>query len=450
MSPKSVELRQQREDKSDKAQAILDAAEQQERNLTAAENVQFNKLVQEVSQLDKQIEDQETLDANQKILRASRVSSNGLGAYGFLPGHNPGGPTMGPRVLQPTLKAFTGDRQQAQRDAYDSGLWLMATLLDDEGARNELVSRRGDTWMSQNTGSAAKGGYLVPTPLQNAILVARAQVGATRRLARIIPMDAPTLSIPKREGGLTVYYPGEESTFTDSDAEFGQLKLEVVKRGVLAYVSNEVQRDAVVSMTDMLATEMGHAFALQEDREFILGDGSSTYGKEVGLNNAIGAGGVYTNSTDDHDAWEDFDLSDFYATMSLIPDQYRVEGQLSWLCSAAFKWQVMDRLTAAVNGAGTTVVVDGQPRMMFLGYPVVLSDRMPTASDASLKSCYFGNFPHSALLGERDEIRIALSEHVAFKEDRLAVRGTTRYDLLLHDMGDADSPGAIVALATNS
>ncbi|WP_442481886.1 phage major capsid family protein [Aeoliella sp. SH292] len=142
----------------------------------------------------------------------------------------------------------------------------------------------------------------------------------------------------------------------------------VAKRGIFAYISNELQADAVVPVTDMLAAEMGHAFALQEDREFILGDGTSTYGREVGLNNAIGSAGVFTNTTDDHDAWAELTLSDFYGTMSLIPDKFRVDGQLAWLCSAAFKWQVMDRLTAAVNGAGTTVVVDGQPRAMFLGY----------------------------------------------------------------------------------
>ena len=450
MTSREAELRQERADLAERGQMLLDKANQQHRDLNTAEAAEFNKLMADMDELGTKIESQHNLDANKTKLREVRLANRQPERFGMLPGSRSASFTESkPTVLAPTLKAFDGggDKQQAQRDAYDSGLWIRAAVLGENEAKMELQSRRGEVWMSQNESTNVKGGYLVPAPLQNAIIVAREQVGATRKLARVIPMGSPTLDIPKRTGGLTTYYVDEEASITESDAEFGQLQLDVKKRGIFAYVSNELQRDAIVSVTDMLATEMGHAFALTEDKEFILGDGTSTYGSEVGLATAIGSAGIH-EAESGNTTWATLDLNDFYGVMSKIPDKYRVEGQLAWLVSSAFKWQVMDRLAAEVNGAGTTVVVDGQPRAMFLGYPVVTSDRMPTATAVDTVAAYFGNFKHSALLGERDEIRIALSEHYAFKEDRLALRGTTRYDILLHDMGDGSEAGAIVALQT--
>ena len=216
---------------------------------------------------------------------------------------------------------------------------------------------------------------------------------------------------------------------------------------MLTYISSELREDAAVPIVDFLMAEMGHALALKEDTEAINGDGTSTYGGVMGLLESVGSAGI-ANLDSTETSWGAIDLSDFYEVLSLVPDLYRVRGAMSWLCSAAFKWQVMDRIAAQVNGAGASQVIDGQMRDIFLGCPVVLSDRMPTTSDVSQLCCLFGNFGHSFILGDRGSLRMDMDHSVAFTSDRTALRATSRYDIVTHDMGDDSSAGAVVGLKT--
>jgi HK97 family phage major capsid protein len=195
---------------------------------------------------------------------------------------------------------------------------------------------------------------------------------------------------------------------------------------------------------------MGHQFALKEDEEAILGDGTSTYGMVQGIRNAIAlaTASIYT-PTDDHDSWDELTLADHFGAMSLLADKYR-GLPLSWLCSGPYKWQVFDRLSLSQGGTVPSDVVNGMRVPTFLGYPVVVSDRMPTSSAVSQVSAIFGAFENAGVIGERAGIRIAVSEHVAFTSHRIAVRGTTRYDINVHEAGDTTTAGAIVGLATHS
>ena len=60
----------------------------------------------------------------------------------------------------------------------------------------------------------------------------------------------------------------------------------------------------------------------------------------------------------------------------------------------------------------------------------------------------FGAFGDCAILGERTGIRIATSEHVAFTTDQIAVRGTVRYDIKVHEQGNTSTAGALASLKT--
>lgn len=448
MTKAVAELRMERAELGDKAQAILDKAEKEKRDLTTAETVEFNAAMGKVEQLAEKIADAELVEANKKALLTQRLEEKRAAGDPFAgPAPIESAYVSNIKVKSPTLTAFRGP--QAARDALDCGLWLKSTILRDDDARHKLAARRGPEWMTQNEGTGAKGGYLVPAPLHAAILEARASVGAVRQLARIIPMSSETLEVPRFDTGVSVYYPGEEGEITASDADFSKIKLECVKRAALVLMSSELADDALVSMSDWLTSELGYRFAATEDNEAINGDGTSTYGKEVGLKNAIGAGSIYTAATG-VDTWPELGTSDFLGTIAKLPDRYRQRDQLRWLVSPSFKVQVMDRLALAANGATSMVIVDGIPQERFLGYPVVESTYMPSATAASTVCCYFGNFQYGMILGERNEIRVSLSEHSHFATDQVALRATSRYDILIHDAGDASNAGAIVALKTNS
>jgi HK97 family phage major capsid protein len=50
------------------------------------------------------------------------------------------------------------------------------------------------------------------------------------------------------------------------------------------------------------------------------------------------------------------------------------------------------------------------------------------------------------MMGTRRGITIATSEHIYFETDEIGIRGTERFDINVHDIGDTTNAGPIVAL----
>ena len=54
------------------------------------------------------------------------------------------------------------------------------------------------------------------------------------------------------------------------------------------------------------------------------------------------------------------------------------------------------------------------------------------------------------MMGDRLAVNFATSADFAFDEDVLTLRATTRYDVQVHEPGDASNAGAYVGLATTA
>ncbi|MBA3485246.1 MAG: phage major capsid protein, partial [Pirellulales bacterium] len=227
---------------------------------------------------------------------------------------------------------------------------------------------------------------------------------------------------------------------------FGQVSLTAVKRAILSKVSRELRDDAIISIADHTASRMGFEFALSEDADFIDGDATSTYHGEMGLKNAIGAGGVSTAATG-HDTWPELDMADFTACMGKLPSKYAT--MTAWVCSANFYYSTMLRVQAA--GGGNTIASlqggDGG-RPLFLGKPVYFTDYMPTTTSAATVCTFYGNFGDAVMIGNRQDFEFAMSDQRYFAEDLIGLRGITRFDINVHEPGDASNAGAYVALKT--
>jgi HK97 family phage major capsid protein len=73
---------------------------------------------------------------------------------------------------------------------------------------------------------------------------------------------------------------------------------------------------------------------------------------------------------------------------------------------------------------------------------------MPQATATSTVSALYGSFNDAVMIGDRGGVSIKQSEHLNFDQDVLAVLATTRYDINVHDSGDASNAGAYVGLKT--
>lgn len=448
------EIREELDALLDAAKAIQSLAEKESRELTAEESAEWTRLMDEESGLvvAKQAEFDHAvkLDRERKALAVARTRSNEshLGAERIDDG-KPRAENVTVRHAIAPLQAFRGET--AARDAYDCGHWLRAMLAASRGRRDEqseaVIARRGwDIRASQTEGTATAGGYLVPDPLEAAFIEYRQAVGVMRNLADVHVMTADTLNVPKLTSGQTVRYPGEAGAITASDEAWGQVAFSAVKRSILSYVSQELKDDAIINIMDQAVSRMAYQFALQEDNEAINGDGTSTYGGETGILTALGAGGV-SQAASGHDTWPEIDAADVTAWLAKLPSQHSMNETI--VCSRAFYFAVLYRLMVSAGGNTVdTLMGGGGGRYSFYGIPVVLTDRMPTATAAATVCALYGNFPQAIALGDRSGLEFATSDQYAFNQGLLAIRGVTRYDWNAHNCGDGSNAGAVVALKT--
>ncbi|HXE52771.1 MAG TPA: phage major capsid protein [Tepidisphaeraceae bacterium] len=359
-----------------------------------------------------------------------------------------------------SLKHFVGP--DADERAYRFGMFCLGVYGKKQGidfclrqgiplidASGEIV--RDVTTKTSRENVNTSSGFLVPDEFQNDLIDLREKFGVFRQNAKIVPMASDTRSDPRRVNGVTAYFVGESTAATLSDKQWDRVRLTAKKLMVLTKYSNELNEDAVLNIGDDLAGEIAYAFALKEDQCGFIGDGSSTYGGIVGVTNKLlmvdptGTnnpanimGLVVASGTGYATSYNSIVLSDFNKLVATLPEYADVPGQTKWYCSKFFWGSVMQKLATAAGGNRVAEIEDTPLRKSFLGYDVVISQVMPKTSATSQVCCLFGNLRMAARLGDRRQTTIQMSEHAlnAFEQDEVVIRGTERFDIVVHDVGD--------------
>lgn len=450
----SADIRAEIADLTATAQALLDVAKEAERELDADEETHFNEVHAKLAAAKEELEKTETFEAKRREIAEMQVlQSQPLAPIGGIGIKGASDRLKAQHRLGP-VRSFKG--ADAHRDAYDSGMWLRCVVAranrqSDEEAEARIAARGWDVRAVATEGNPTGGGYLVPTPMSNAIIDVRALAGVSRQLAEVVPMTSDTLTVARKTAGTTVYYPGEAGATTASDQTWGQVQLTTKKRAILSKISQELRDDALIAIVDNLVSQMGLDFAVKEDAEFVNGDGTSTYGGESGLLNLLGSAGVYAPANGGgFSVWSGLTMTHFTNTMAKLPSRYHGRGT-AWICSNEFYYGVM--VSALVAAGGNTIGMlesgpSGAMVPMFLGRPVYITDQMPRSTAVSQVSALYGSFSDAAMIGDRGGVMVKQSEHLNFDQDVLAVLATTRYDINVHDSGDSSNAGAYVGLKT--
>ena len=326
---------------------------------------------------------------------------------------------------------------RSAEDQYISGQWIGAKLLKQPNAIKWWDNNAPSGLKAQSEGTNSAGGFLVPDPLEAAIIDVRETYGVCRAVSRTFPMTSDTLNVPSLSSGSTVYYPDENSAITESSAVWANVGLSTTTRACLMKWSNRLGEDSLFSLADTLSDYMGRALGIREDTEFIQGDGSSSFGSVTGLKNK-----AHSFVTGAGDNWGALTLANLVSTVGTLGDNYHVGA--SWIMSRQFYSQVVLRLIAAAGGNTIDTLGVGTTGAQLLGYPIHFSDQCPTATAVDIDTVYFGNWNDACAFGDRTGIQIATSEHVNFAEDQINIRATSRYDIQVHD------GSAFVALATST
>lgn len=368
------------------------------------------------------------------------------------------------------VKNFKADKHTGlteQEVAYQFGMWFLATCGRQPGARDYcraqgipliVVDDKGRQFAHSEVVNS-QGGFLVPSPLENQLIDLRETYGVFRMRARNRRMTSDTLAIPRRTGGLTAYSMTDNTAITESTKSWDRVNLTAKKFGVLAKYSSELSEDAVIDMADDLAGEIAYAFAQKEDDCGFNGDGSSTYhgiiGVRAALTNLSGTianiAGLYVGTGN---TYAELTLADFNNTKAKLPLYARQQPDVAWYVHQTFFDGVMERLALAAGGVTEAMIVNGISQQRFLGYPVVASQVMPSVEGNSQVCALLGSLSLAAAFGDRRQTTIAMSEHLNFAEDEMAIRGTERFDIVVHDVGNASAtasarvPGPVVGLIT--
>lgn len=313
-------------------------------------------------------------------------------------------------------------------------------------------------------GVNSAGGYLVPDEFEFDLIDLREQFGLFRQFAKVSRMSTNTKTVPRRTGGLTAYAVGETDAITKSQKGWDRVELVAKKIATLSKWSSELSEDAMIDIGNDLAQEIAYAFAVYEDDAGWNGDGTSAYHGITGVGpkfknlsgtianiaglqvmTGTGYGTDYTATT----------LDDFNKLVAKLP-QYADTANTAFYAHRSFYFGVMQREMLASGGVTAREIQEGVRNPMFMGYPVRISQKLPASSAVSQISCYFGDIAQAVLFGDRRETTIALSEHTDFASDEIAIRGTERFDINVHDIGNASGTasarvtGPLVALITAS
>lgn len=349
------------------------------------------------------------------------------------------------------VKNFKGTvaGKSADERAYRFGKWFKGSVIGDQ-ASAQWCKDNGIQSKALSEGTNYLGGYLVPPEFSTDIIDLREQYGVARRVARVVPMASDTLMIPRRTGGVTAYFVGEASAITESNKTWDQVSLVAKKLAALTLWSSELNEDAMISIGDDLAGEIAYAFSQKEDECYFNGDGTSTYGGITGVRQKLrDVDATISNikglQVASGNAYSEILLADFHNVLARLPLYARAGAY--WIASATFFDTVMHKLQVAAGGNTVANIADGGvPR--FLGYPVVLSQVMPTTEANSQICALLGNYQQGSVLGDRRLLSLALSTEYKFAEDQLAIRGTERFDINVHDVGNTTAAGPIVGLIT--
>ena len=349
------------------------------------------------------------------------------------------------------VKNFKGTvaGKSADERAYRFGKWFKGVVVGDQASK-QWCDQNGIQTKALSEGTNYLGGYLVPPEFSTDIIDLRETYGVARQVARVVPMSSDTLPIPRRTGGLTAYFVGEASTITDSNKTWDQVNLVAKKLAALTLWSSELNEDAMISIGDDLAGEIAYAFSQKEDECYFNGDGTSTYGGITGVRSKLrNVDSTIANikglQVATGNAYSEIVLGDFHGVMGRLP-LYARNGAV-WIMSATFFDTVPHKLQVAAGGNTVVDIANGGVQR-FLGYPVVLSQVMPTNEANSQICALLGNFRLGSTFGDRRLLSLALSSEYKFAEDQLAIRGTESFDINVHDVGSTSTAGPIVGLIT--
>jgi len=294
----------------------------------------------------------------------------------------------------------------AEKEAKENAVkFFKAVFSKDKETLKEMKAE----FKTMTEGTDSAGGFVVPEEVLNEIDRVADNYGIIRKLSRHIPMGRDTLNMPTLGTKPTVTWPGESTAGTGSQPVLKNVKLNAKTAMGLTPISNELMEDANVEIVDFLIDLFAEELAGAEDLQGLNGVGAPFTGvlNSTEVNTSTAASGNTTVATLDL-----ADLMDAQANLksTVLSGAVFVFHRTVW--NGIKKLQEGSQSLIAFNTTGviSTKTEGGTlvPAGFLLGYPVYLSDQMPSAPSAGEAYGIFGNFK-KFYFGDRKQVAISTS-----------------------------------------
>jgi HK97 family phage major capsid protein len=295
------------------------------------------------------------------------------------------------------------------------------------GDFTKLVKSKDMSIKDLAEGAGNTGGYLVPEQFSNEILKINLENSVVRNNgARVLTLNSPTFRIPALDmssnasgslyGGASAYWGKENTSITESQPTFDDVKLEVAKLTAYVEDSNEMEADAITNMSSLLTSMYGEVLAFEEDYAFLNGDGVN---KPLGILNAPALITVSRSTASQvHPAdivgmiarfRGSLDRAVFVVNQSVLPQIFQLADP-----NGNYIWH-----------PGMSGSIAGKAMGTIYGIPFIVTEKAPALGTTGDFGLYdFGHY----LIGDLGGLRTDYSQHYKFQTDQMAYRCIKRVD----------------------
>lgn len=305
---------------------------------------------------------------------------------------------------------------------------LRKEVLLNEGERK----LRGE-FLNYSSTTGEGGGYLIPEQWRSEIFSGpELEEAVVRPRATVIPMSSLRLHYPAVDfttevnetlGGLTFAWMDEDGTIADSTANFSEIQLNAWRLAGAAIIPNDTLKDAS-ALEAWVRTNLPRGIRDFEDRAFIKGDGvKKPLGALSTMNPALITASAESGQPADTITWNN--VLAMFARM--LPECY---DSAVWVITPDAIPEIFTMALPVGTGGSAVMVAPGAgnqaPSMTLLGRPIRWSRKAPGVlgdqGDISL-----ADFRYYAI-GDRQDVRLDMSEHSHFLSDKTAFRVIERVD----------------------
>ena len=313
------------------------------------------------------------------------------------------------------------------------GDWLLCVRRNDQKTLADKYDSHHVDWEGASqkaalaTTGGTTGGYTVPTQFLPRLMSVAAEMAVVRPRATVLPMTSRSLQVPYLDvtnvpnsgdtaffGGLVGRWTEEASTLNETEPLFRQLELVAHELSGYSLISNALLADNAVGLEALLTRLFGGAIAWFEDFAFLRGDGT---GKPLGVSSAPAAIAVTRNAANS------FKLVDAGTMLGKLLPGWSA-ATTCWVIHPTVIAQMVQLVSAAAGVGWLDNLRDKLP-MQLLGLPVAISEKL--LSLGTPKDVLLVDFQHY-LIGDRQQVEIAYSEHFRFSNNQGTWRFVARVD----------------------